>query len=148
MSETVQYLLEQIKEAAVVLEDSNTIDLITAVQNQSSISKLRLLIVGSTGSGRFSVANVILGQPKLLPTSPIPKAAITLGVGYGKTVTVEVAAKNGVKTAMEEDKLRTFLTSPDTDATAYESIEVKTNCDLLKTCEIRIENIKSQTVRV
>ena len=144
MPETIQSFLDKVKEAAAVLGESDTIDLIAAVKNQTSTSKLRLLIVGSTGSGRFSVANFLLGQPELLPTSPIPKAAISLVVGYGEIEAAEVCAKNGVTTNSLVEKLRSFLTSSDTEANKYQHVMVKTNCDLLKTCELRIENINAK----
>jgi len=141
MPETIQSFLNKVKDAAVELGEPATVDLITAVSNQTGNSKMRILIVGSTGSGRFSLVNVLLGQPNLLPTSPIPKAPISVDISYGGTSTVEIAAKNGVNTATLPDKLRTFLTSPDTDATKYLGIKVETSCDLLKTSQIRIESI-------
>jgi len=143
MPETIQSFLDKVKDAAAVLGESDTIDLITAVKNQTSNSKLRLLIVGSAGSGRFSVTNFLLVQPELLPTSPIPKAAISLVVSHGKKDNAEVCTKNGVRTVIPIEKLRSFLTSPDTQASNYLNIELKTNCDLLKTCELRIENINA-----
>ena len=143
MPETIQSFLDKVKDAAAVLGESDTIDLITAVKNQTSNSKLRLLIVGSAGSGRFSVTNFLLVQPELLPTSPIPKAAISLVVSHGEKDNAEVCAKNGVRTVIAVEKLRSFLTSPDTQANNYLNIEFKTNCDLLKTCELRIENINA-----
>ncbi|XZN98269.1 MAG: hypothetical protein ACM65K_08310 [Microcoleus sp.] len=141
MPETIQSFLDKVKDAAAVLGESDTIDLITAVKNQTSNSKLRLLVVGSAGSGRFSVANFLLVQPELLPTSPIPKAAISLVISHGEKDNAEVCTKNGTRMVIPVEKLRSFLTSPDTQASNYLNIELKTNCDLLKTCELRIENI-------
>ncbi|MBD2564736.1 MULTISPECIES: hypothetical protein [Nostoc] len=143
MPETVQSFLNQVKEAAAVLKEPDVIELIEAVKRQSHTSKLRLLIVGLNGSGRFSVANVLLKQPDLLPTSPIPKAPISVNVSYGE-VAVEVSAKNGIRTVIPVEQLKTLLTSADTQANRYEGIEVKTNSNLLKTCNLRIENIDAE----
>ena len=141
MPETVQSLFDQLKGAAELLGDSETIDLITAVKNQTSASKLRFLIVGATGSGRFSTANVLLGQSELLPISPILKASIPVNINYSETITAEVVAKNGLKKAIPIEQLQDFLFSPDTDAATYQSVEVQTNSDFLKTCSLRIETI-------
>ncbi|NES17432.1 MAG: hypothetical protein F6K41_00245 [Symploca sp. SIO3E6] len=144
MPETIQFFLDRIKEAADVLRESTAIDLIEDVKSRTSTSKLQILIVGSTGSGRFSVANCILEQPDLLRTSPIAKAAIGVDINYGETVTVEVSAKKGIREAISIEKLKTFLTNPDTEASKYRGIEVMTNCDLLKTCQLRIESINAK----
>ncbi len=143
MPETIYSFLDKVKQAALVLGDPATLDLIAAVREQVGAAKLRILIVGSTGSGRYSVANVILGQPDLLPTSPIPKAPVSLSVGYGDSVGVEVVANDGRRAAMPAEKLRPFMTSPAT-ADSYQSIEVKTQCSLLKTSELRIESIDAR----
>lgn len=142
--QTFQSFLAQVKDAATVLEEPDTIDLIEAIKSQTSEAKLRLLIVGATGSGRFSIANVLLEQPDFLPTSFIPKLAISVSIGYGESVIAEVAAQNGVRIVKPLEELKPFLTSPDTDESKYQSIDVKTNCDLLKTCEINIENINAK----
>lgn len=144
MAQTIQSFLGQLKDTARVLDKSGTIDLITTVENQVSSSKLRLLIVGNTGSGRSSVANVILGESELLPVSPIPKASIPVTINYGNRVTAELAAKNGLKTSVSTEQLRTILTSFNTDAAEYEKIEIQTDSDLLKTCSFRIETIASK----
>ncbi|NEQ35911.1 MAG: hypothetical protein F6K40_06265 [Okeania sp. SIO3I5] len=144
MSETVQSFLDRVKEAVTVLREPDVIELIEAVKNQSHASKLRLLIVGATVSGRFSVANVLLEQPNLLPTSSIPKAPISLSVSYGEPSPVEVFAQNGIRTVIPVENLKTFLTSPDIEAREYLGIEVKTNCNLLKTCALRIESLDNK----
>jgi predicted GTPase len=143
-AQTFQSFLAQVKDAATVLEEQETINLIEAIKSQTSEAKLRLLIVGATGSGRFSIANVLLEQPDFLPTSSIPKLAISVSIGYGESVIAEVAAQNGVRIVKPLEELKPFLTSPDTDESKYQSIDVKTNCDLLKTCEINIENINAK----
>lgn len=144
MAQTIQSFLSQLKDTARVLDKSETIDLITTVENQVNSSKLRFLILGNTGSGRSSVTNVILGQSELLPVSPIPKAAIPVTINYGNTLSIELAAKNGLKRSVSTEQLRTILTSFNTDATEYENIEIQTDSDLLKTCSFRIETITSK----
>ncbi len=144
MSETIQSILDRIKEAATILREPDVIDFIEAVKNQSRASKLRLLVVGSTGSGRFSVTNVLLEQPNLLPTSSIPKAPISLSVSYGDPEIAEVVAKNGIRTVIPVENLKNFLSSPDRVASEYQKIEVRTKSNLLNTCDLRIESIDSK----
>jgi hypothetical protein len=144
MPETISSFLERVQEAATALNASETMDLIAAVKNQARTSQLRLLIVGSTGVGRFSVVNAILGQPEFLPTSPIPKAPISVTVSNGENISAEITGKNGVKSTISAEKLRPFLTNPDTDAGQYLNIAVKTNCAPLKTCEFRLESINAK----
>ncbi len=144
MPATIPFFLERVQEAAILLNTSETIELITAVKNQLPTSKLQLLIVGATGVGRFSLANTILGQPELLPISAIPKASISVIVSYGETLSTEITQKNGVRTVIPQEKLRTFLTNSNTDYSQYLNIEIKTNCALLKTCDIRLESINSK----
>lgn len=141
MSETIQSFLNKVQEAASVLDETGIVELIDAVKNQTSSSKLRILIVGPTGSGRFSVANVLLRQPEFLPTSPIPKVPISVRVSYGESVGVEILNKNGTKIAIPPERLRPFLINSDTDATKYLAVNVTTNCNLLKTSEFRIESV-------
>lgn len=144
MSENIQSFLDQVKDVATVLEESEIIDLITVVENQISVSKLQLLVLGTIGSGRFSTTNVLLGQSKLLPISPIPKAPIPVNINYGETVTAEVAEKNGLKTVVPIEKLQTFLTNPHTNAATYQSVEIQTSCDFVKTSSLRIEAINNK----
>src|SRR5690242_5445599 len=95
MSETIDSLLAQLQEAAQTLEEPELLELIAAVQAHTGQSTLRFLIVGLVGSGRCSLANALLGRPKLLPASPVPKAPIPIQVSYGKTSAIEAQGKDG-----------------------------------------------------
>jgi GTPase SAR1 family protein len=140
MLETIQSLLDRVNEIAVELEEPTTTQFVTAVREQLNTSKLRILIVGSTGSGRSSLVNVLLEQP-VLPVSPIPKQPISINIQYGGTSAVELATTSGLNQPIPLKELRTVVTRPNTDSKKYSSIKVETNCDLLKTSEIRIESI-------
>src|SRR5579859_5257348 len=109
MPETIASFLAQVRDAAQTLEELDLLDLIAAAEDHTSRSKLHILIVGLAGSGRCSLANALLGQPKLLPASPIPKALIPIELSYGETLTVELHGKDGSKTALPPEDLRTFL---------------------------------------
>lgn len=141
MPETIASFLEQVRDAAQTLEEPELLDLIAAVQEHSSQSTLRFVIVGLTGSGRCSLANALLGQPKLLPISPIPKAPIPIQVSYGEALFVELHTKDGGKTALPPENVRAFLTSPTTNVGQYRSLEIKAPADLLKTARFRLESI-------
>ena len=142
MPETIASFLAQVRDAAQTLEELDLLDLIAAAEDHTSRSKLHILIVGLAGSGRCSFANALLGQPKLLPATPIPKAPIPIELSYGETLTIELHGKDGgSKTALPPEDLRTFLTSPDTQADQYQSIEIKASNDLLKTARFRLEGI-------
>ncbi|HEY7347505.1 MAG TPA: hypothetical protein VH599_04245 [Ktedonobacterales bacterium] len=141
MPTTIASFLGQLRNAAQTLEEPELLDLIAAVQEHTSQSALRILIVGLTGSGRCSLTNALIGQPTLLPASPIPKAPIPIEIGYGETLSVELYGKDGGTTALPPENLRAFLTSPDTHADQYRSLEVRTPADLLKTTRFRLESI-------
>ncbi len=141
MPEITTSFLEQIRDAAQPLEEPELLDLIAAVQGHASQAALRIMIVGLVGSGRYSLANALIDQPKLLPTSPIPKAPIPIQVSYGETLSVDLIAKDGSKTPLAPADLRAFLTSPTIDASQYHSIEINAPADLLKTARFRLESI-------
>jgi hypothetical protein len=141
MPETIASFLTQLRAAAETLEEPGLLDLIAAVQEHSSQSTLRILVVGLTGSGRCSLVNALLGQPGLLPTSPIPKSPIPIEVGYGKTLSIALDGRDGKATTLSPANLRAFLTSPDTQASQYRLLEVRTPADLLKTIRFRLESI-------
>ncbi len=141
MPETIASFLEQARSAAQMLDEPELLDLIAAAQEHTSRSALHILIVGLTGSGRCSLANALLGQPRLLPAAPIPKASIPIELSYGEVLTVELHGRDGSKTALPPEDLRAFLTNADTQANQYQSVEIKTNLDLLKTARFRLEGI-------
>jgi hypothetical protein len=144
MSETIQTFLDKVKEAAQTLGERPVIDLLNAVGQQVGDSKLRILIVGGIGSGRHSLANLILGKPELLPASPIPKAPVTLQVSYGDADAVEILACDGTRSMARIEKLRQLLINPAEDKDRCESIHVRTKVDLLRTCDLRIEAIPDE----
>jgi hypothetical protein len=141
MPETITSLLVQLHEAAQALEEPELLELIAAVREHTDQSTPRFLIVGLTGSGRCSLANVLLGQPKLLPVSSVPKAPIPIQVSYSETLSIEVHGKDGGKTALAPEKLRAFLTSPDTDASQYRYLDIQAPADALKRAQFLLESI-------
>lgn len=143
MTSQILPFLDKVEEIANNLQEQDIVEFIKVIRDHTNTSQLSVLIVGSIGSGRASLANVLLEQPKLLPVSPIPKMPISINIGYGDSVTTEAILRDGTRMSIPLDLLRSFLTSDDTDnMNKYLSVEVKTNCDLLKTSELRIESIE------
>ena len=144
MPEIIPSFLARVNEAALLLGEAETVDLIADVKARLSIPQLRILIVGSAGVGRFSVTNTILGKPEMLPVSPVPKAPIGLHIGYDETTMAEAVTRDGVRIAMSVEDLHSLLTSYETALTRYNLVEVKTDSELLKSCELRIESIHTK----
>jgi len=144
MSEMMQAFLHRVQMAAAVLEDAATNDLIANVLQQTQVSQLRILIVGPTGVGRCSIANVLLRQPDLLPTSIIPKIPISISLSYGETRLAQVVMKDRKTKAIAAEQLGAFLTNHDADVQQYECLHFRINADLLKKSEFRLESIQSQ----
>ena len=142
MPEPIASFLAQIREAAQALEEAELLDLIAAVEEHTKQSTLHFLIVGLSGSGRSSLVNALLSQPKLLPTSPIPKAPIPLQLSYGETLSAEVQNGDGVKTSLAPDSLRSFLINPISYTSDYRLLDIKAPTDLLKSASFRLENIR------
>jgi hypothetical protein len=141
MATSFHTLLTHIKDAAVLLNNQEIIDLVSTIQQQTGSPRLRLLIAGTPGSGRFSLANVLLKQPGLLPAVPIPRVPLGIRITYNDTSTIEGFASDGITSIIAPDKLRGFLTSAESDATQYEGLHVHTNSEILKTCDVCIETI-------
>ncbi|MGI8554634.1 MAG: hypothetical protein ACR2PL_28160 [Dehalococcoidia bacterium] len=141
MPETVQAFLDDIATAAAPLEEPALTDLIRSVQEQSRVTNLNLLIVGSPGSGRASLANLLCGRPDLLPSSPVPKRALPLTLRFGETLALEARARGGLQIALPADRLRGLLIGPSGEDSTYEMIEVRAPAALLKTAQLRIDTI-------
>lgn len=141
MAENIQSFFARLDETARSLQSPATLDLITNVRQQTNNSRLRILIVGSTGVGRASLANLIVGQPDLLPVSPIPKAPITVSVVSGESGTAQVTNRAGIKSPLPTAKLRTFLTGGDTNVA---KLEVQAEDSLLNMAEIQVETIGAE----
>ncbi|HEY7122773.1 MAG TPA: hypothetical protein VH540_02375 [Ktedonobacterales bacterium] len=141
MPETYTTFLEQARAAAQTLEEPELLELIAATEKHHQRSTLSLLIAGLPGSGRSSLANILLGQPRLLPTSPIPKAPIPFEVQGAETSRIEVIGADATRTSLSPENLRPFLTGPTTQASKYERVEIKAQSELLKSATLRVESI-------
>src|SRR5437588_8784046 len=82
-------VLPLLHEAAEVVGDARASQLVRAVEEYAARSKLQLLVVGSTGAGRATLVDALLGLPDLLPRSPVPKAPLSLVVRFGADLTLE-----------------------------------------------------------
>lgn len=142
MPETVQSYLQELQSVAVRLHEPTLAARIGAVAESAASPRLRLLIAGSPGSGRSLLANVLLGQLDLLPASPLPKLPLTLTIGHGESRAVELARRDGLHLAVPAERLRAILAGAP-DAAGYERVSVRTNAELLKTVDLRIESIEA-----
>lgn len=146
MPETYATFLEQARAAAQTLEEPELLELIAATQEHLQRSTLSLLIVGLPGSGRATLANVLLGQPRLLPSSPIPKAPIPFEVHRAEKTRIEVIGADASRTSLSPENLRPFLTGPTTQASKYQRVEIQAQSDFLKAATLRIETIGGRSL--
>jgi len=154
MAHTIYSLVEKLEEAAIELDDPQALELARTIREYSGTAKLQILVVGSTGSGRSSVVNAVLRQASLLPRSPLPKAPLGILVRYGPSSLAEIVAVDGTRSALPPAKLRSFLTSaasvdgpgtrpPRGGLQRVLAVEVQAPCELLKTCDLRIEPLEA-----
>jgi hypothetical protein len=141
MAQNIHLFLSRAKEAALLLDEQEPLDLITAVEQQIGAARLRLLVIGAPGGGRFSLVNALLQQPGLLPASPLPRAPLPVQLTHHETPAVEVLSSDGIASVMPGNHLHAFLTGTDTDSTRYEGLHIKSRSDLLTSCDMRIETL-------
>lgn len=140
---TVKDFLIRAERAAHDLGDQATLELIQSLRTQGTAPRLRLLVVGASGTGRFGVVNSVLGKSEVLPSTSLPQAPLPVVVCYGPTTTVEVVRSDGLSIALPEAALGNFLTSAETDLAAYQTVHIAAPVDLLKIIDLRIESIDS-----
>ncbi len=138
---TFAAFFERVRAAAEQLGAPDMSALVAAIQQQTGSPRLRLLVVGAPGSGRFSLVNLLLSQPDLLPASPLPRLPLALTLRHGSSITAEVTASDGLTTALAPGKVRALLTNPAAEAASYQRLDLNAPADLLRTSDIRIESI-------
>lgn len=146
MAETLQTFLDDVHAAARLLGEPATLELIAGVRQQSGSAPPRLLVVGTPGSGRFSLVNALLGQPELLPASPIPRTPLPILIRHGETPAAELLEREGIGSLLPLDQLRGVLSSSDSSngAAGAMQINIAARSPLLHTSELRIETIGAQ----
>jgi hypothetical protein len=137
---TLDNLLDQFRQAASVVDSSESGELADAIGELGVAGRLQLLILGPVGAGRSSLANVILEQPDALPHSPIPKLPAGIAVHYGLWPSAQAVHHEGTKSAVSRAQLRSLLTS--SEGAAYDRIDIQLPADLLQTSDLRIEAIE------
>ena len=136
MVESPADLVDRLREIASTVDDPRAADVIASLQEHSRSPRLQVLVAGSTGTGRATFLNAILGR-SLLPTSPLPKAPFPITLRHG-TEAFETVAPDGSRNAQPLSRLRSLVLEPDR---ALVALEVRTPCDLLATCDLRIVTI-------
>jgi hypothetical protein len=138
---THQEFLTRLEEAATGLGDDAVLGWIQAMCSPAASGNIRLLVVGSTGTGRASVVNTLCDHPSILPATLLPKPPIPVLMQFGVAVCMEAVGTDGLQVAITEQKLRTLLANPETVPEQYEYIRITVDADLLRTCDIRIESL-------
>ncbi len=138
---TTPDVIAEIEAVAATLDDREVLLAAAAIREHNRAPKLQLAIVGSTGSGRSSLANAMLRMPDFLPQSPIPKATVGIQIRHGERTAVTRLGLDGSRTAFPVERLRALLMdSRDGD---IESVEIRVDSDLLELCDLRIEPLES-----
>ncbi len=143
MNTTLQTFYTDVAQAARILQKDNLQDIIAAAQSQSAAPRLRLLVIGATGTGRASLVNVLLEQPNLLPVSPIPKSTVGIKVSWGEP-SLEVASRAGTRTAYPYEKLKSLVVGQGLDSKIYQGVELFVRAEPLKLLELQVETISSE----
>jgi hypothetical protein len=133
--------LEEIADIAGILDRPRLFETIEGVLEHRRAAKLQLLVVGSAGSGRSTLANILLRQPELLPESPIPKPPVGIELRHGERISAMRVGADDSRTALPVGRLRSVLTDP--DAGHGERVVVHAPCDLLEMCDLRIESLEA-----
>jgi hypothetical protein len=103
-----------------------------------------LLIAGATGSGRCSLVNVLLGQPDLLPVSPIPKIPLGITLTGGESFSAQLSAPDGSREMVPAGRLRAALTTPASNGGHYDHVKLTVSSELLTLTELRIEPLEAE----
>ena len=134
-------ILEEIADIAGTLDRPRLLETITGVLEHMRAAKLQLLVVGSEGSGRSTLANILLRQPDLLPESPIPKPPVGIDLRHGERMSATLMAVDDSRTALPVGRLRSILTEP--DGGHGERVVIHAPSDLLEMCDLRIESLQA-----
>jgi hypothetical protein len=134
-------MLEEIADIAGILNRPRLLETIEGVLEHRRAAKLQLLVVGSAGSGRSTLANILLRQPGLLPESPIPKPPVGIEVQHGERMSAIRVGADDSHTALPPGRLRSVLTDP--DGGHGERVMIHAPCDLLEMCDLRIESLEA-----
>ncbi|HZT95312.1 MAG TPA: hypothetical protein VFB34_00585 [Chloroflexota bacterium] len=131
-------LLTEIEEIAGELNDGPILDGVETLREHRSSAKMQLLLVGTSGSGRSTLANSLLASFDLLPRSAVLKQPITLALSHGESPVVTLRYGDGRSMALSSGDLRQALLEP---PDGVERIEILSPGDLLEICDLRIESL-------
>src|SRR5579884_57802 len=140
---SLEAIVDGLDAAAAVLDDPRLKGRIAALQDHRRAAQLRILVVGTTGSGRSSVVNAMLGRGDLLPVSLTPKASVPLTLSYAPLPAVEMEVVDGSRIALPPDELAERLRDPDT-ADRFRQIDVRAPLEQLGTCSFQIEALERE----
>lgn len=141
MPTTLPAFFDELSRAAETLPEPALHTMIRTIHEQAKSPKLRILVVGEAGTGRFSLANAMVGHPTLFVPSPLPRPPLSIRIHYGDTTTVQAIAHDDTRLAMPHDKLHAFLTAQEQHVNPYHTLLLTTPADMLTTSDVRIETI-------
>lgn len=142
MADSLLTLIDAVVDAARELGDGEAAQRIRVLAEHSREAKLQVLIAGSTGSGRASLVNGLLGCDDLVPITAVPKAPVSLILRHGSSPTVELVASDGGRMAVPAQSVRGYLIDP-TTAKGNPALEMWAPCPGLEMCDLRVEPVEA-----
>lgn len=133
--------LEEIADIARTLDRPRILETIERVLEHRRAPKLRLLVVGSVGTGRSTLVNILLRQPELLPESPIPKPAVGIDVRHGERISAIKVGPDETRMVIPGGRVRSILA--EMDGANSERVLIQAPSDLLEMCDLRIESLEA-----
>jgi hypothetical protein len=137
----VAELLDELAEIATGLDASGASAEIDALRNHRHAAKLQLLVLGSTGSGRSTLVNVLLGS-QLLPVSPVPRPPVSIRLSRGEATSAVRAGRDGSRMAVESSRLYDVL--PSLDQNRDLALDIAVASPVLETCDIQIGAVEAR----
>lgn len=138
---SISSMLEEIADLAGALEQSRMPETIARVLEHRRAPKLQLLVVGSVGSGRSTLTNILLRRPDLLPESPIPKPPVGIDLRHGERISAIRMGTDDSRTVIPGERICSVLT--ETNGGHGERVVIQAPCDLLEMCDLRIESLEA-----
>jgi hypothetical protein len=139
VTEDAQTTLSAVEAIAHATDEIAVANAIDNLRRASTMPRLRLLVIGEAGSGRATVANLLLGRPGLLPASAVPRPATRLEIEHGvpdRVTAVNATGEVPLLPTPLEDAVRSAATSGQ-----YTAVKVSANAPLLATTTLVLEDL-------
>jgi UPF0755 protein len=130
----------ELKTCSQVLNNNHLSKIVSKTIESQQYKNAKLLILGSSNSGRASLCNTIIGK-NILPTSPLPKTELSLRLSYSNQEFFELIYKNNIKKLISKDELKKYMISSKSDSLEIDSITLGIDSNALKNYKIFIKYI-------